>query len=80
MKFWANHNKASETPKTIVDNDNLKITEWESGTENNGDVRYVNVIKGKHAWFKKSKLPISAAEEFWNFFKAHPKRAIIVRP
>lgn len=76
--YWAERNGASETAIVLQDTDDLRIREWASGSENNGDVKLYEFKNKGHIWFKHKNSPVSATEEIWKFFKAHPKKAIII--
>ncbi len=83
MDFWTNNNGCNPVPQTTQQgSDGSVIIDNYSGCIDNTEVKLYTIVGGGHAWPGGQKgrswgdeptQAISATDEIWEFFKAHPK-------
>ena len=79
MKFWVSNNGCSGSSQTFFDKDEVSCEEW-IGCHDEATVRLCTIDGGGHQWPGGFTIPmlgnntdvISASEEVWSFFAAHP--------
>lgn len=80
--FWVNADQCETTPSTETSDDNMVITDVYACPESGTTVKLISIVDGGHAWAggnaasRLSDTPsqrVSATDEIWAFFAAHPR-------
>ena len=72
METWCGVNNCTEIPDTILDEDGILGLKWAS-LSTDADVILYTIEDQEHEWPRSGTLGISATDEIWDFFVAHPK-------